>query len=1274
MAGSWYIDGYDLSTLATNVELRSAGWTLGPKRGENRQVPGRFGSVYRKKIPDESEYNFEMWVQGCDIDGTVPVDIDADRQMRNNLDELTRRFGGSGLHEFARTFDDSIMFGRVNLLPNPSMEDSNGKVVVQENVIGNPSVEYSDGTRVFARRNFADNPNMEDGNRESVFRTNWFRNPRMASEGRISVYRTNLLPNPSLEAALTPWQDGSNGTASRSNKAKNDGTYVWPVSGRWSLKVTSKASGDAGCPSGPFRVLATTTYAFMADVYNATGASRVLRLKITWRSKVGAVLATDTISSASLADEVVSTLTGTKTSPANAYTCTVSCVIVGTAAAGEVAYFDRMLVEQAAAVTTYFDGNSPESNGFRHRWKDESGGSPSEEFMVAPLGMGAGVADTNRYFGLTTEHLRIGSKSLRVEARASISLNGPLFKQQPAYGAELDPLEQCSALFWAKQYSSIAATRTVKMQLACYDSKGNLLGLCMTAGADMTPVTTTLSPGEWVPCVVDNVQVRKGTASVCIEALAGETWSIGDGVYFDTFLTEMENAAGLYFDGNTVVDDTFAYEWVDDPQDSPSQQIGIRVAGWSLGVQGSQYRVAANPVFGDYCMRLVPKPSPNNTLPYTTQGVLRVRDATSHTASVYVTPNTTRIQEIGISWDGGDTWTTANASCAGGATTRLSVTATSPAVADEALTLIRVGYQQGSVNYSADTDTMDYDALLFAPEDSALTWFSGNSGKGFSWEDEEFRSVSIAHYDEAKGYHPYGAGKPIVYREKGVTGSLASDANYYGTVLSLRTGVFGVTTGQDGVTGGTTYAFGIDIRTIGSNRNMTVGITWYDSAGQIISSSTASVACVTTAWTRCAVSAAAPGNAVIGAPYVQDSLTTPNQSFNFDAAIFGFGASSTYKDGNSASWSWTGVKNKSTSENKSPQPSYTFAEVGTYAQSAAFATNRTNSGLFTTTGGGGRLLFLNKGEGSRSSFRIKDKRKKFAFAADVKATEALRITPALVPRLWDGWKYVASGQPVVFGTAVDIGAGSTVRVSMYDTPDIAGVATNFVPALYVFASGGGAVISGKHFAVDSAILTDFSSVTTYQDGEDANVVWKGDKDQSASIVASPARTLHAEVRDMIDFTTSGSGTLARFTVTVHAPGVYWKDAKETITNYIIGRSGSIVTLTGLAGSTAPIIDAKIRINGPISPCKLTDMGSGSWIRIKEKLDADESAVIDVDKWTVKDEHGKSMISKIVKSDSPYLLQLENEEDEAQPRIKVEADNIGRGANLVITARRKFHIA
>lgn len=118
----WYVDGVDLSTLAFNIENRSAGWSMPAPIGENIKVPGRSGSFWVSDKPfDETGLDLNMWAVGATPDGLVPKDSTASQQCLRNLDGLSSLFGQGRLLEVKRS-SSTAEEGLINRVINPSLQ------------------------------------------------------------------------------------------------------------------------------------------------------------------------------------------------------------------------------------------------------------------------------------------------------------------------------------------------------------------------------------------------------------------------------------------------------------------------------------------------------------------------------------------------------------------------------------------------------------------------------------------------------------------------------------------------------------------------------------------------------------------------------------------------------------------------------------------------------------------------------------------------------------------------------------------------------------------------------------------------------------------------------------------------------------------------------------------------------------------------------------------------------------------------------------------------
>ncbi|MCP3799738.1 hypothetical protein NLX83_10760 [Allokutzneria sp. A3M-2-11 16] len=68
---------------------------------------------------------------------------------------------------------------------------------------------------------------------------------------------------------------------------------------------------------------------------------------------------------------------------------------------------------------------------------------------------------------------------------------------------------------------------------------------------------------------------------------------------------------------------------------------------------------------------------------------------------------------------------------------------------------------------------------------------------------------------------------------------------------------------------------------------------------------------------------------------------------------------------------------------------------------------------------------------------------------------------------------------------------------------------------------------------------------------------------------------------------------ARLAVVLRVPGVFWRDvAPSTWSTTTLGAPVRVATLDG---STAPVLDAVLRITGPVTGLRVTDIATGGWV-------------------------------------------------------------------------------
>ncbi|WP_052684572.1 hypothetical protein [Lentzea aerocolonigenes] len=68
---------------------------------------------------------------------------------------------------------------------------------------------------------------------------------------------------------------------------------------------------------------------------------------------------------------------------------------------------------------------------------------------------------------------------------------------------------------------------------------------------------------------------------------------------------------------------------------------------------------------------------------------------------------------------------------------------------------------------------------------------------------------------------------------------------------------------------------------------------------------------------------------------------------------------------------------------------------------------------------------------------------------------------------------------------------------------------------------------------------------------------------------------------------------ARLAVVLRVPGVYWRDS--TASAWTTRTIGAVQRVEILDGATAPVVDAVLRITGPMTDLRITDTATGGWV-------------------------------------------------------------------------------
>lgn len=183
---------------------------------------------------------------------------------------------------------------------------------------------------------------------------------------------------------------------------------------------------------------------------------------------------------------------------------------------------------------------------------------------------------------------------------------------------------------------------------------------------------------------------------------------------------------------------------------------------------------------------------------------------------------------------------------------------------------------------------------------------------------------------------------------------------------------------------------------------------------------------------------------------------------------------------------------------------------------------------------------------------------------------------------------------------------------------------------------------------------------------------------------APQRQAYAKVSDTLAPDLQ-PGAVARFTVALNFPSVFWQDVDAQVWAQAALVSGTTYAVPTLDGSSAPISDAVVCLTGPAtSPVKVADANTGAFVRLNANVPAGQTWRVNTATWESRmgatlgpdsaDTDGTDMAAA---TDSggryPSLLRLTPRPDAGTRRVKmaVTAAGMAAASTLTVSARRKF---
>lgn len=140
------------------------------------------------------------------------------------------------------------------------------------------------------------------------------------------------------------------------------------------------------------------------------------------------------------------------------------------------------------------------------------------------------------------------------------------------------------------------------------------------------------------------------------------------------------------------------------------------------------------------------------------------------------------------------------------------------------------------------------------------------------------------------------------------------------------------------------------------------------------------------------------------------------------------------------------------------------------------------------------------------------------------------------------------------------------------------------------------------------------------------------------------------------------------------PGVWSDYTTTTLTGTAgTGWSNQTLTLTALAGGTAPIEDSVVTVSGPITNPIVSNAATGTTVKFTGTVPTGQNWVIDSGAWTTK-LNGVSVLSTTTHTGHPRFVVIDPGTAFAAPNLTLSGSATGASTNLSVTAARKHLIS
>lgn len=174
------------------------------------------------------------------------------------------------------------------------------------------------------------------------------------------------------------------------------------------------------------------------------------------------------------------------------------------------------------------------------------------------------------------------------------------------------------------------------------------------------------------------------------------------------------------------------------------------------------------------------------------------------------------------------------------------------------------------------------------------------------------------------------------------------------------------------------------------------------------------------------------------------------------------------------------------------------------------------------------------------------------------------------------------------------------------------------------------------------------------------------------------RQCFAEVVETIDFSTRGVNPLGKFSVALDIPEVFWQDIVLTTPSVPVPVSPTLTTLTGLAGSTAPIEDPVFFLTGPMTNPRVESYYNNGalnvpvWFQYSGTIAGGQTLTVDCKNWKLTGAGGLTANYNIFShSGSARWLNLVPGPNGTGAQVRFTGTGLTGASLMAVWAYRKF---